>query len=102
MKYRPRRKPTDFELLLVTEDGSQTVSVSDVSENGVRVKISHGIINADKDIFLELRGTRYPTRIAWAKGFELGLQFDKALPADVHALIARNHSAGKGKRFMMR
>ena len=89
MKYRPRRKATDFPILLLTETGEQRGEVLDINEHGASVRYANTAIEIGELVTVELRGRKYGARVVWAREDEVGLTFTRPLPKDVHALVAR-------------
>ena len=89
MKYRPRRKTTDFPILLLTETGEQRAEVHDISELGVSVRLQGTAMEIGEVVSIELRDRQYGARVVWARKDEAGLTFNRPLPKDIYALVAR-------------
>ncbi len=100
MKYRERRKPTDFEVVLLTQASRKAVVVKDVSAKGIRIDPGNVHLEIEDDVEVEVRDRRYPSRVSWVKRGEAGLEFDRPLPADVIELVARARKNVKGGRFL--
>lgn len=103
MQFRTRRKPTDFDVILLNDDSEQNARVVDVNAQGVRVRADASAYQVEDEVYLQLRGKKYATRVAWAEGKEIGLHFDHALPEDIQTLMARDLTQKpKRKRFLLR
>lgn len=103
MQFRTRRKPTDFDVVLLNDDIEQSGRVVDVNDQGVRVRADTSPYQVEDEVYLQLRGKNYATRVVWAQGNEIGLHFDQALPEDIQTLMARDlKHKPKRKRFLLR
>lgn len=91
MKYRPRRKLTEFDVVLAWETGESTVTVLDVNSAGARVRLMNGTeLAEDLAVKMLLRGRGYRATVKWSRSGEAGLVFALPLPPDVLALLARD------------
>ena len=90
MKYRARRKPTDFPVLLLTETGSQQVALLNVTLDGGRVRLNDMAVERDEIVTLKLRDRHFGASVIWTKGNEAGLTFSRKLPPDVFAIVSRS------------
>ncbi|MDA9865083.1 PilZ domain-containing protein [bacterium] len=89
MKYRQRRKPTDFPVVLLTTTGEQNCEISDVSEHGASLRHEDIEITAGELVSVKLRGREFGARVVWSHADEVGLAFTRPLPKDVYGLLAR-------------
>lgn len=102
MKYRARRKPTDFEVVLLAGQDRATLDVLNVSDRGMRVSQNGLLLIPDDRVQVEIRNARYSTRVTWSEEREAGLEFEQPLPPDVVALVARSKTSAKKGRFLPR
>ena len=102
MKFRDRRRPTDFEVVLLTEAGQRSVPVLDVSRQGLRIRQDDELVlEPEDDVTIQIRERDYPSRVTWTKSGEAGIEFDLPIPQDVHDLIARaSQKSQKKRRFL--
>ena len=89
MKYRARRKPTDFQAVLVTEGGDYTVTLRDATPEGVRIDGVAGYVSTEAKVSLVIRNKRLPGMISWANGDTVGVKLDHPLTKDMLTLITR-------------
>lgn len=104
MKYRTRRRPTDFETKLETQLGPRRACIVDATDEGIQVQLEMGNLDIGDLVDIVVNDRRYPATTIWAKEGNAGLKFDTILPPSIFALIARQASAnrnGKHKRFLM-
>ena len=90
MKYRPRRKPTEFTAQLVIESGTFPVTITDATETGVKVRGLGGYVFPDADAELVVQDQRYPGSIKWVDGDVVGLGIKRPLPVRVLELVTRS------------
>ena len=98
MKYRSRRKPTDYEALLCAESGDFPVTVQNVSAQGVNVIGLGGIVFPDSDVLLIVQHQRFPGRISWVHEDVAGVKLKAPLPPKIATLLSR----GTGHRGVRR
>lgn len=102
MRYRPRRKPTDFEITLLVGQDRVALDVLNVSDAGMRVRQNGLLLIPEDRVQVEIHKHRYPTRVTWSEEREAGLEFDRPLPPDVLAMVARLKTSAKAGRFVPR
>ena len=91
MQYRPRRKPTDYSVTLLSDAGETTVLVVNITSDGARVRTDCAQqFMPETPVDVVLRGKRYAANVIWADQGEAGLDFVAPLPKDVLTLIARD------------
>ena len=90
MKYRPRRKPTDFDATLVTEGGQFPVTLRDATPEGVRASGMEGYVWPEAEVQLVVRNRNLPGQISWKDGHTVGIKLDRPLPKDLLTLITRS------------
>ncbi|MEM8801874.1 MAG: PilZ domain-containing protein [Pseudomonadota bacterium] len=100
MKYRPRRKPTDFSVFLLVGEDRVSLDVLNVSEKGMRVRQNGVLLIPDDEVFVEIRSRRYPSRVTWSREREAGLEFDQHLPPDFMAMVAPMKASAKKRRYL--
>ncbi|NNE81861.1 MAG: hypothetical protein HKN18_16455 [Silicimonas sp.] len=59
MKYRQRRKPTDFKAVLIADDRRMPVTISDASPLGVKVSGLNGVLFPEAEVSLLVRTERF-------------------------------------------
>lgn len=104
MKYRARRKPTVFNVRLLTETGERNASVVDVTSMGARVQLETGNLIPETNVSIPVRSRKHKATVVWARDGEAGLMFQRALTPDVLALLSRQLQRtlpGKRSRFLM-
>ena len=94
MKYRPRRRPTEFDAVLFAESGRFPVKLRNVGSDGVRVTGLEGLVFPDSNVTLEVHGKRLPGRICWVDQHTAGVKFNAPMPKDIATLIARSTGGG--------
>lgn len=98
MKYRQRRKPTDYDAVLSAESGDYPVTLRDVTAEGVKVAGVGGYIYPEGEIHLVVRNQRLPGWISWVDNGVAGVRLKNPLPRDIETLIVRGTGAGRGMR----
>lgn len=104
MQYRPRRRLTDYSVILTTEWGDRQATIVDVSEHGARVRMRVGSLDVDSAVAVTIGARVFKACVVWSKNAEAGLEFRDPLPTDVFATVNRTlHRRGpeKKKRFLM-
>lgn len=74
----------------------------DVSTMGLRVCLTDLEVEPEDPVVVEFRGETYPSRVTWVKANEAGVEFDRPLPPDMHALISRSTKTRKRSRFLFK
>lgn len=95
MRYRPRRRPTEFDAVLLAESGRYPVKLRNVGPDGVRVTEIDGLVFPDSDVTLEVHGKRLSGRVCWVDQHTAGVKLTTPLPKDLATLIARG-TGGRG------
>lgn len=90
MRYRPRRKHTDFSAVLLSDAGPQQVVLRDVSATGMRATGLTGYVAPQAEVQLKIRDRSYDAVVIWARDRSVGLKFNRPLPADLNALVTRS------------
>ena len=89
MKFRIRRRRTDFPAVLLTENGEERVVLKDVSVNGLSATGLTHFVAAEAEVTLVIRQQRYPGKVAWSKDRDIGLALAKPLSPEVMRLVTR-------------
>ncbi len=95
MKFRGKRSPAEFEIVLHAGNNRAKLTVLDVSLRGIRVRQDALELEAEDDVNVEIQDHLYPSRVTWTKNGEAGLEFDYPIPPDVHALIVAGQTNRK-------
>ncbi len=104
MRYRERRKPTEFEVTLQTSAGDVVAVVLDATAGGARLRTDGVALEPETTLYVKVRGQRHLAAVVWVRDDEAGLTFQHPLPPSVLALLRRDMSVGKGqkkRRFVM-
>ena len=96
MKYRPRRRPADFDAVLSAESGEYPVKLRDVTAEGVKAAGVTGYVYPEGEIHLVVRNQRLPGWISWVDEDTVGVRLKTPLPKDLEVLIARG--TGQSRR----
>ena len=89
MKYRPRRRPAEFDAVLSAESGEYPVKLRDVTSLGVKAAGVTGYVYPEGEIHLVVRNQRLPGSIAWVNEDTVGVRFNRPLPKDLEVLMVR-------------
>lgn len=104
MKHRPRRRLTDYSVILTTEWGDRQATIVDVSEHGARVRMRVGTLEVDGTVVVTIGGREFKACVVWSKSAEAGLEFRDPLPTEIFAAVNRTlhrRTPEKKKRFLM-
>lgn len=104
MKYRTRRRMTDFEVALHADGFTRAANIVDITERGARIRLEFGNLVPDTLVSMDVRGQTFEAEVVWNKEGEAGLEFKALLPLDVLAAINRNLRRipePKKKRFLI-
>ena len=93
MKFRTRRRPTDFEIKLIAESGEYYVLLRDVSDTGIKVSGIGGYVYPDADIEIVIRRQRVPGRIKWVDRDVAGIELTSPLASEIAELVLRSNRA---------
>ena len=89
MKYRPRRRPTEFDAVLIAESGDYDVKLRNVASNGVKVTGLKGYVCPEAEVKLIVRGRRLSGLVSWVDQDTAGVRLKMPLPKELVNLIAR-------------
>ncbi len=89
MKFRTRRRPTDFAIVLIAESGEYDVFLRDVSETGIKVSGIGRYVYPDAEIQLVIRKQRLPGRIKWVDQDVAGIELTSPFPSEIADLVLR-------------
>jgi hypothetical protein len=92
MKFRMRRRRTDFPAILLTENGEERVVLRDVSPLGLCAAGLTRFVAIEAEVTLIIRLQRFAGKVAWSKDREIGLTLTTPLPGDVLRLVTRGAS----------
>lgn len=104
MKYRARRKHSDFGAEIHTEAGVLAARIIDITQEGARLRMPRSVYARDVDVKVMIRSTPHPAELIWQQNGDVGVKFDKPLCGDdVNAVLRRlrNPNAGRKHRFVM-
>ena len=87
MKFRMRRRRTDFPAVLRTESGVERVVVKDVAAKGLSATGLTHFVAAEAEVTLVIRQQRYPGKVAWSRDRDIGFALAKPLSAEVMRLV---------------
>lgn len=98
MKYRQRRRPTDFDAVLSAESGEYAVKLRDLTPDGVKVAGLKGYVYPEAEISLIVRNQRLPGWISWVNEDVAGVRLKDPLPSNLETLITKGTSFARGPR----
>ena len=94
MKYRQRRRLTEFDAVLSAESGDYPVQLRDLTPEGVKITGLGGYVCPEAEVDLVVRNRRLPGWISWVDHDVAGVRLKARLPKDIETLIARGTSTG--------
>lgn len=104
MQFRSRRRATNFDVILITDEGKCAVEIVDITERGARLRLECGQLDSEQPVTLAIRGKNYSARVVWQKIGEAGIEFDALLSLETLSAInrtLRRSTPEKKKRFLM-
>ena len=90
MKYRSRRKPTDYNAVLVWNSSEYPVVISDASPTGVKVSGLGGYVAPEAEVCLVVSNQRLASAVQWVDRDVLGLRFLRPLDKKTLSVITRS------------
>ena len=104
MQFRSRRRATNFDVILVTEEGKCAVEIADITERGARLRLEGAVLDPERPVTLAIRGKDYTARVVWQRSGEAGIEFGTLLSLEALGAISRTlrrSTPDKKKRFLM-
>lgn len=99
MKFRSRRRPTDFDAVLIAESGEHSVSLRNISPDGVKVTGLGGYLYPEAEVKLVVHGRPLPGRVCWVDQDTAGVKLKSPMPKDLLTRVARATGGGQAYRF---
>lgn len=93
MKYRPMRRPTDCNAVLIAESGDYSVKLRNIAPQGVKVTGLGGFVFPESDVTVVVQGRRLPGTVCWVDQETAGVKLNMPMPKSLVALIARTGGA---------
>ncbi|MEL7152104.1 MAG: PilZ domain-containing protein [Pseudomonadota bacterium] len=90
MKYRTRRRMTQFEVTLHADGCPHSATILDVTERGARMRLGSGNLAPGTLVSMGIHGQTFEADVVWNKDSDIGVAFEGVLPLDVLAAINRN------------
>jgi len=90
MKYRTRRRMTQFEVTLHADGCTRSATIVDVTERGARMRLGSGNLARGTLVSMGIHGQTFEANVVWNKDRDIGVAFKGLLPLDVLAAINRN------------
>ncbi|MCV6595236.1 MAG: hypothetical protein OIF48_19990 [Silicimonas sp.] len=90
MFYRSRRRPTEYDALLVAESGEYPVKVRNVAEEGVFLTGVGGYVYPEAEVDLVVHDHRLPGFVSWVNEDKVGVKMKTPLSKSMVSRIARS------------
>ena len=89
MEHRKFRRPSLFDAVLRAESGDHSVTIRNVTPDGVNVAGLGGIVFPEAEVSLILRNQKLPGHVSWVYEDVAGVKLNAPMPKKLELLITR-------------